>query len=189
MRKKPISAALNPEPKELLDLRSKLNFLSNKIGVKVNHSNHAFEFPHIITQDEDTPGYSSHFILIMKSQEEMWGFHVIHLTVDGKFGSATAALRIHLGKISKAEYGPKFLKTFERTLVRTTRTEAVLGKTDELKKDARWGQWRGRETINDVLYSVYAQMWDMDVAVSEFTTIPKDIVDEYRVIFQMEFGD
>lgn len=145
---------------------------------------HKYKYEVILTNDEDTPGYSSSFILI-KSQP-MWGFHLIWVDVQGKFRSTTAGFPINSSKIDPREYGVKFLKTFATTSERITKTEHVLGRMDLLENHPEYSV---KTMVNVLLMAVYEKMWDLDVNIVKIDEIPKDVLDDFHAFADRTFGE
>jgi hypothetical protein len=151
-----------------------------KLNKKVLYTN-------IVTTDKQTQGYGSNFVLI-KHPKQLWGFHILWLSIDGGVQSATMATPVTLGNIKIGEYGQVFLDRFTLILERITEVPNILGNTPQLdQKLTRETGWSAQNTINSLLQMVYTKMWDLDVRVTPFNEIPIDVVEDLRRICADEF--
>ncbi len=163
----------------------------------VRTEKHKFKYEVVMTVDEDTPGYSSSFILL--KSDPPWGFHLLWTPIDGALRSCTAGFRVKLGKYTPREFGIQFLKTFNLVLSRSVKREHILGDSEYLREVAKtlrnfprfaqyWdGKLKERDGVNLLLMNTYGQMWDLEVNIAKFEEIPQDVVDDYHAFVDQEF--
>jgi hypothetical protein len=150
-------------------------------------SNSNAKHTHIVTADDGTVGYGSGFVLI-KYEESFWGFHAVWLNVNGKVRGSTMGTPVTLGHHKIHEFGQKFLSTFTAVMERITRVPHALGDVESIRNFTP-EDMDITTAINYLLHAAYLKMWDLDIRPMRFQDIPKPVQNNYKIIFNKEYGD